>query len=120
MNDKININDLEFVDLEGEMTVPDGTSFTGFKPGQKLVHLTELGGQPWLRIVTFEKEVILGSIGLVIYVKEMSGYIDDRSLYSLEHIQKMIDDYTEEDARQWRAINDGIAPAPLMYYTVMR
>jgi len=115
MNDKIDINDLEFVDLEGEMTVPDGTSFTGYKPGQKILYLTELGGQPWMRIVTFEKEAILGGgIGLVIYVKEMGGYLDTQSLYSLEHIQNMFDSYTEKDAKRWRAIDDGITPAVML------
>lgn len=119
---KVKPNDLTFVDMDNDAEQPvEVGNLTGFKPGQKLVHLTELGGQPWMRIVTFEKEVILGGgIGLVIYVKEMSGYIDDQSLYSLEHIQKTIDDYTEEDARQWRAINDGIAPAPLLHCSVMR
>ena len=114
MNKQIDPDDLEFVSMndDAEMTVPDGTSFTGFKPGQKLLHLTELGGQPQIRIVTFEKEAILGGgIGSVVYVREYSGHLEDYTLYTLESIQDMVDDYTEKDARRWRAIHDSILPA---------
>jgi len=111
--EQINPDDLTFVTMEDDAIHPveDG-SFTGFKPGQKLLYLTESGGRPHMRIVTFEKEAILGGgIGLVIYVKECSGYLDSQKLYSLENIQDMFDDYTEKDARRWRAIDDGIIPA---------
>lgn len=111
-NGQIDPDDLEFVELKGETTVPSGTSFTGFKPGQKLLHLTTCGGQPDMRIVTFENEKILGGgVGLVVTVKEHVGYLEDHELYTLESIQERFDDYTEEDARRWRAIHDGIIPA---------
>ena len=111
--EQINPDNLTFVDMDDDAEHPIRTgSFTGFKPGQKILHLTESGGQPDMRIVTIEREAMLGGgIGLVVFVKEHSGYLDTQSLYSFEHIKSMFDYYTEEDARRWRAIDDGIIPA---------
>lgn len=111
--EQINPDNLTFVTMDDDDIQPaeDG-SFTGFKPGQKLLYLTELGGQAHVRIVTFEKEAIIGgAVGLVVYVKEHSGYLEASDLNTLESIQDMFNDYTEKDARRWRAIDDGIIPA---------
>ena len=111
--EQINPDDLIFVDMDDDAEQPVKVgSFSGFKPGQKLLHLTELGGRPHMRIVTFEKEAIVGgAVGLVVYVKEHSGYLEASDLNTLESIQDMVNDYTEKDARRWRAIDDGIIPA---------
>lgn len=112
-HEQINPEDLTFVTMEDDDIHPveDG-SFTGFKPGQKLLYLTESGGRPHMRIVTFEKEVIMGgAVGLVVYVKEHMCYLEASDLNTLESIQDMFNRYTEKEARRWRAIDDGIIPA---------
>lgn len=87
-------------------------TLTGFKPGQKLLYLTELGGRPHMRIVTFRKE---GDIGyIVLYVEEFDEYIEVGQLYSFESIKDQFDSYDDKEKRRWRAINDGILPAALL------
>ena len=89
-------------------------NFTGFEPGQKLLYLTELGGQPHMRIVTFVREIEVGRIGNeynAINVREFNGYVECHHIYSFESIKDMFDDYDEKDARRWRAIDHGILPA---------
>lgn len=96
--------------------MPDENIF-GFKPGQKLLYLTELGGQPHMKIVTFVREIEVGSIGneyIAITVQEFTGYVEQDRLYSLESIQDKFDSYTDKDARRWRAIGDGITPAAML------
>ena len=114
--EQINPDDLTFVAMDDNTGHPvEAGSFTGFEPGQKVLHLTGLGGRPHMRIVTIEKEAIIdGGIGLVVYVKEYSGYLEASDLTTIESIQDMINDYTEQDARRWRAIDDGIIPAVML------
>ena len=114
--EQINPDDLTFVTMGDDDIHPvENGSFTGFKPGQKLLHLTEFGGRPHMRIVTFEKEAIIGgAVGLVVYVKEHMCYLEPSDLFTIESIQDMFNNYTEEDARRWRAIDDGIIPPVLL------
>lgn len=67
-----------------------------------------------MRIVTFVREIEVGRFGNeynAINVRELNGYVECHQIYSFEVIKDMFDDYTEKDARRWRAIDHGILPA---------
>lgn len=87
---------------------------TDFEKGEKLLYLTESGGQPKVRIVIFENEVDSEMYGLLIHVRECVGYIEPHQLYSLEEIQDMFECHDAAKARRWRAIDEGITPAALL------
>ena len=95
----------------------DPETVTGFKPGQKLLYLTEFGGQPQMRIVTFAGEVEVGRPGDeydAITVQEFDGYIEYHQVHTFDAIAEMFNSYDEKERRRWRAIHDGIIPAVML------